>query len=308
MNKPVSLDELARAFSRAFPDLNTVAPLRVLGEGFSSIALETADGMIFRVARHAQAGAKYVKEARLLPLLKPYLPVAIPEPVWLLRSSKDFPFGIIGYRKLPGEPMDPRRMSEAQLRAAAGQLGEIIYVLQNMPLKNFSEVVSEDTRRAEWMRMRAVSSPALIGALTRVEYQKVQDWWRVFLADARMHRFQAVFLHGDLWIDNLLMEGERITGLLDFEEAGPGDPAQDFVPQLYLGQRFFDWVLEAFQKAGGAVDDDFNHRLRHLWAVREFGGLVYAIEQDPTEFADAIEKIRRGPILSPRGLDGWGGL
>lgn len=308
MTAPISLDALAQSFARAFPDLERIAPLRVLGEGFSSTALETADGVIFRLARHAQAGAKYAREARILAWVGPFLPVAVPEPRWHAASSADFPFGVIGYRKLPGQPLEPDVMDVGALRAAARQIGEIIAALQRVPNDILPPPEEPSVHLSKWRRMRAVSAPALKRSLAREEYQNVQDWWEELLADEHMHRFAPVFAHGDLWYGNMLAQAGRITGLLDFEEAGLGDPAQDFVPQLYLGERFLEWVLEAFQSAGGAVDAMFSHRLRRLWALREFTGLVHAIEQDPTEFADAIDKLRRGPILSPRGLDGWGRL
>ena len=112
--------------------------------------------------------------------------------------------------------------------------------------------------------------------------------------------------HGDLWYGNMLVEDHHITGLLDFEQLSLGDQAVDFVPQLYLGEQFFSWVVEAYTRAGGELSPHFQHRVRQLFAVREFSGLHWAVEHhDAEEFRDSLVKIRKGPILNPAWLDGW---
>lgn len=300
------LDRIARGLVSAFPDLDSVWPLRLLAEGFSSTAVETSAGIVFRIARSEAAGACYEKEALNLPLLQPHLPVAIPEPYWYTPSSRDFPHGVIGYPKLSGTPLEPddlQTMDEA--RAVASQIGEVMAALHRIP---HHEVRLEDDteQQALWTAQRDLVLPALQDALLPDEYQAVLDWWDDFLADEGMTYYTPVVRHGDLWYGNMLFEGQRMVGLLDFEALALGDPAQDFVPQLYLGETFLDLVVDAYQGAGGALDADFRHRLRQWFAVREFGGLQWSIEHDDAEeFADSIMKIRRGPILHPSGLDGW---
>ena len=91
---------------RRFPELS-VEPLRLLDEGFGSTVVETADGVIFRIARHARAAAGHARELELLRQLAGRLPAAVPEPRWRIEAGAEFPNGAIGYRKLPGEPVAP---------------------------------------------------------------------------------------------------------------------------------------------------------------------------------------------------------
>lgn len=306
-----SLEQAARALRRVFPGLYAGGPLRVLGSGFGSLAVETPEGLVFRVARVAEAGRKYAREAAALPAIKAYMPVAVPEPLAFLPGGGDFPYGVIGYRKLPGAPIQAEALSRAAAQVIAGQVGSILAALQRVPLDALSLGGDENIHRAQWpaalSKQWQVVRPALRGALGAEEYRKAARWWEELLADASMRDNSPVVQHGDLWYGNLLVEGERVVGLLDFEEVGTGDPALDFVPQFYLGEWFLRRVQEAYQKEGGAAGGDaFEHRLRRLWGLREFGGLAYSIQHnDRVEFADSIEKIRKGPILSPLGLDGW---
>lgn len=306
-----SLDRAARALKRAFPALVAGGPLRVLGVGFGSLAVETPEGLVFRLARVAEAGEKYAREAAVLPVMKNYLPVSVPEPLAYLPAGADIPFGVIGYRKLPGVPVEAETLARESAQALAGQVGALLAALQRIPVAALAPHDNWNTRQAEWpaaleRQWRAVR-PALCGALEGEAFRKVAGWWEDLLADESMSAYTPVVQHGDLWYGNLLVDGDRVVGLLDFEEVGIGDPALDFVPQLYLGEWFLRQVLEAYHQMGGAAGGDaFEHRLRRLWGLREFGGLAYSIQHnDRVEFADSIEKIRKGPILSPLGLDGW---
>jgi aminoglycoside phosphotransferase (APT) family kinase protein len=300
------LDALAADLGRAFPALTPLAPLRLLGYGFSSIAVETPGGIVFRVARTPEAGAQYAREAVVLPSVR-NLPVAIPRPEWFVASSDAFSYGLIGYRKLPGNPPEPNRLEREAREALADQLGVLILALQRVPLETIPAGPDPSARQARWARLRVSVLPVLRERLRPGEYARVAAWWETFLADEALRDYAPVFQHGDLWYGNLLVEGDRLVGLVDFEEAGRGDPAQDFVPQLYLGERFLGRVMAAFRQAGGAFDTGFERRLAALWALREFGGLEYAIRYDDrAELAETLDKIRKGPILSRYGLDGWG--
>jgi hypothetical protein len=46
------------------------------------------------------------------------------------------------------------------------------------------------------------------------------------------------------------------------------------------------------------LDATFAYRRRRLWELRELEGLAFAIRTaDAAEIADALAKLRRGPIL-----------
>ena len=66
----INLAEIAHEGCRArFLTLTTLHHCTPLGEGFSSTVVETASGIVFRLARNPAAGERYAKEAINLPLL-----------------------------------------------------------------------------------------------------------------------------------------------------------------------------------------------------------------------------------------------
>lgn len=303
----LSLDQIEDGLRSAFPALPDLSPLALLGEGFGSLVVETAGGLVFRVARLPEAGEGYAREAQALPRLKAYLPVAIPEPQCFLPSSSAFPYGVIGYRKLPGEPLDFAAAHGSAAGVLAEQLGRVLRALHHAPLDAALPAQSGQQLRDGWQQVRDESLPALREVLSTAEYQTVTRWWEEFLADETMLDYPAVVTHGDFWFGNILAENSDVVGLLDFQEVGVDDPARDFIPLLYSGEGWLRRVMAAYRRAGGRFDGGFEHRLWHLWALREFGGAAYAVRYDDCEeLADSVEKIRKGPLLSSRGLDGWG--
>ena len=120
------------------------------------------------------------------------------------------------------------------------------------------------------------------------------------MIDERMQNYKSVLVHCDLFYANILLEEttSTVTGVVDFENATLGDPAQDFAVQYHLGQDFAEAVITAFQRAGGMFDDSFEYRLHQLRILREFSGLKFFIEtNDVSEFAYSVWKLRNGPLF-----------
>lgn len=303
----LSLEQIETGLQHVFPDVPDLSPLSLLGEGFGSLVVETPGGLVFRIGRVPETGEAYAREARLLPQLKPYLPVAIPDPHWYLPRTEVFPYGVFGYRKLPGVPMQPEDARGPLAEVLAEALGRLLSAMHSIPANLFPAPVSFDDRQAGWREVWVGSQYALRDTLTAVEYQAVVQWWERFLSDDRMKVYTPMVTHGDFWHENVLVADGHVVGLLDFQEAAVDDPARDFIPLLYLGEAWLRRVMAAYRRAGGWLDEGFEHRLWNLWALREFGGVVYSLHHnDQVEMADSIAKIRKGPILSPYGLDGWG--
>src|SRR5215211_775116 len=89
------LHSIGATLGTLFPDLDPVLPIQMLGLGFSSLVVETAEGIVFRIPRNKDAASRHAKEAHLLPRLKSVLPLLIPDPQWSAGPSHMFPFGLI---------------------------------------------------------------------------------------------------------------------------------------------------------------------------------------------------------------------
>src|SRR5262249_49501437 len=147
----------------------------------SSIAIETAEGCVFRIARNSAAGQGYLKEARLLPVLSKYLSIPVPDPQWFVPNSPDFPYGVIGYRKLPGTPLTPQRISQANQAKLAWMLASFLRDIHGFPVEQADVLNRNDP--AFYVALRDAVLPTLRGALASSEYTVIAGWWDSFLID-----------------------------------------------------------------------------------------------------------------------------
>jgi aminoglycoside 2''-phosphotransferase len=276
--------ELAVALAAAFPDLR-IEPLAVLDVGFGSTVVETADGVVLRVARHARAAGGHANEARLLPQLQGRLPVAIPDPQWRVERGATFPFGVIGYRKLAGEPLEPATADETVAT-------DVVAFLQR--LHAVSDVDAPSAPADAFAELNEATADVLQRVLTPAEYDRITRWWEAVRTDERLHAFEPCLRHGDFWYENLLVEDGRLVGVIDWGTAAYGDPAEDFDALRHVGDAFLEAVLARY----APEDSDLRHRIDRHWEARQFWGVRLALELGgDAELADAVRKLRAGAVL-----------
>jgi aminoglycoside phosphotransferase (APT) family kinase protein len=290
---PAAIEE---RLARVFPLLR-ISPVRELETGFGSVAVETGEGIVFRIARHAAAAAGHDAEARLLPALATRLPCLVPRPQWRIApGTAGFPHGAIGYARLEGETLSPVLARNA---GVATELGTFLAALHRFPLEEARAlgVPEADGDRSGDEELRAAVLPTLHDALEAGEYASIVRWWAAYLADPELVRFPPALRHGDLWYGNVLVgqSGDRIAAVLDWENVAIGDPAKDFAAQGYLGNAFASGVLDGYRSSGGRMDAGLRRRIRHRWEVREFSGIRTALELgDEEELAEGLAKLRAG--------------
>lgn len=289
----VAADVIARALARAFPELE-VEPLQHVAIGFGSVVVETPGDVIFRVARSKPVSNGHAVEAQALPMLADRLPAPVPVPEWRIEpGDPDLPFGAIGYRRLPGDPLGPEhaRLELADELAAffvalhAIQRGEA--EAAGVPPAGSLRDHVESTRDAVLPRARA--------AVGRDEYRKLERLLDSLASDEALYRFDPVPRHGDPWYANVLVdEHGRLAGVIDWEGLDLGDPAWEATAQVYLGAAFVERFLDAY-----GADDAFRYRARRFAELREFGGVRRAVEaDDQEELEDALRKLMSSPTLS----------
>jgi aminoglycoside phosphotransferase (APT) family kinase protein len=275
--------DLAARLQRRFPEL-AVEPLRLLDVGFGSTVVETADGIVFRVARHPRAAAGHARELDLLPQLAGRLTAAVPRPLWRIEPGPDFPHGAIGYRKLPGEPA-----------AADGGTSELVEdVARFLRSLHGLRDVAAARRGLELDALRAATTPALERRLAPAELERLARWWDEVRADDDLRSFEPALRHGDFWYENLLVEDGRLVGVLDWGGAAYADPAEDFSTLRHFGDAFAEAVFDAY-----GAGERLRRRERRHWEMRELYGIGMAVELDDCEeLAEGVAKLRRGAIFT----------
>jgi aminoglycoside phosphotransferase (APT) family kinase protein len=92
------------------------------------------------------------------------------------------------------------------------------------------------------------------------------------VAEAALRRWKPVFMHGDLHIAHVFVDGDEITGVIDWSDAGPGDAMYDLA-SLTLGHP--EQLRDVLAGYGDEVDLDV---IRAWWSLRCLISIRWLIE------------------------------
>jgi aminoglycoside phosphotransferase (APT) family kinase protein len=81
-------------------------------------------------------------------------------------------------------------------------------------------------------------------------------------AQAVLRPWEPVFVHGDLQVDHVFLEGDEVTCIIDWSEAAQGDALSDLATLTLGHPEHLGDVLAGY---GDPVDEDL---LRGWWALR----------------------------------------
>ena len=91
-------------------------------------------------------------------------------------------------------------------------------------------------------------------------------------AEAALRSWTPVFTHGDLHIEHVFVDGDEITGILDWSEASQGDALYDIAALTLAHEEHLDDVL-----AGYGTDVD-RGLIRAWWSWRCLVGVRWLFE------------------------------
>ncbi len=261
----IPLDEALarRLIARQFPALAAFAP-RPLGIGWDNAAYLVGADTVFRFPRRQGAAELLAREARILPLLAPHLPVPIPAPHYVGTPTPEFPYPFVGYPYLYGAVASDVPLSDAARTSLAAPLGTFLRALHGIPIDEATrtwapgdEIARNDLiGRAPALitRLRANAAAlaevevgalvALIGRLAMTPAWSAPPRW----------------VHGDLYPRHLLLdEARRCIGIIDWGDVHLGDPALD----LSLAWTFLPVAAHpTFRDSYGVIDATTRDRAR----------------------------------------------
>ncbi|MEU2494024.1 aminoglycoside phosphotransferase family protein [Streptomyces sp. NPDC007883] len=227
----IDVDLVRRLIAGQFPQWAALAVERFPSGGTVNAMYRLGDDMVVRLPL-VQGGAHDVSVERTwLPRLAPHLPTTIPEALGEGEPAEGYPWPWSVYRWLAGENPEAGALSEPILLAE--DLAEFVEAMRSITLPGAPQahrggpVASLDAEtRAAIEELRGIPQEGVdCDAATAVweEALRVPGWDR-----------PPVWLHADLMPGNLLVDGGRLTSVIDFGCLGAGDPACDLFPAWNL--------------------------------------------------------------------------
>ncbi len=103
------------------------------------------------------------------------------------------------------------------------------------------------------------------------------------VAETALRPWTPAFTHGDLQIAHVFVDGDEVTGIIDWSEAGRGDALYDLATFTLGHEERLDDVLAGY---GGDVDLDVIHA---WWSLRSLLAVRWLIEHGFDPFAPGCE-------------------
>jgi aminoglycoside phosphotransferase len=200
-------------------------------------------------------------------------PIPTPEVLW--RKPP-----VLALAALPGTALghlgEPSTASPAAW-AAAGAAARTLHdaPLPPWPGQRLDEIASELDGECEWLITNDVLPADLVTRNRRI-------------AEAALRPWTPVFTHGDLQITHVFVDGDEITGVIDWSEAGQGDALFDLAT-LTLGHE--EHLGDVVAGYGTDVDLDV---IRAWWSLRSLLAVRWLVEHgfDPSSPGCEFDVLR----------------
>jgi len=184
--------------------------------------------MLIRMPTAADYALKVPKEQELLPQLVKRLSVSIPAPINMGKPSADYPYPFSIYKWLPGKSINLLTLTDQEKEQLAFDLAKFLKELQAI-----TDIEGPEPGQHNWWRGDHVSvydkgAREQIAELTEIiDAGKALALWDQ--ACATKWNKPPIWIHGDFAIGNMLMDGGKLSAVIDFGGAAIGDPACDLV-------------------------------------------------------------------------------
>jgi aminoglycoside 2''-phosphotransferase len=263
-------------------------------DGMANAVVVVNNALVFRFPKTEAARDLQRYESTLLGVIHTRLPVVVPQ---VETQTEDF----AQYRLVPGEPLYRHRLLSATPEAQAqvlDQLGAFLAALHTISLDGLPVPPWQQPGQHETARSRALAR------LEHVQQQLYPHLWRdqrawiehlyapVLEGTLDLDGFAPCLIHADLASYHLLVAPDpwRLSGVIDFGTAGPGDPAVDIglllntygesvvrrmaetypmSAALLDRARFFAGSLELEWALAGIRENDASMLLVHLGRARD---------------------------------------
>jgi aminoglycoside phosphotransferase (APT) family kinase protein len=155
-----------------------------------------------------------------------------------------------------GEPSVASSAAWAAAGAAARRLHDA--PLPPWPGRSLEDIASQLDGECEWLATSGVLPTDVVTRNRRV-------------AEAALRSWTPVFTHGDLQVAHVFVDGDEITGVVDWSEAAPGDALYDLASLTLGHEEHLDDVVAGY---GTHVDLDVIRAWRSLRSLRAIRWLV----------------------------------
>ena len=224
-----------------------VYDLTVLGQGLDSVAYLVNNEYVFKQAKHDEARVGLQKEKLVSDYLRGKFTLQFPEIEYYSEE-----YHVCGYKEIKGDRLTPelyKAMSDVEKDRLAQDIAMFLSQLHALPLPDIDVLQCNvvDDYKSDY------------DALRKTVYEKIPEKAKAYLddlfqrifSDRRITEYVKALCHNDLSCNHMIIQNNRVVGIIDFGDASVTDRDKDFIYLLEdsreeLGREFGLKVLEYY--------------------------------------------------------------
>lgn len=247
-----------------------VTNISILGQGLDSIAYRVNNEYIFKMSKHDEAKENLKKEIKVLNYLKGKLSLQIPTIEFY--SEK---YSVCGYKEIKGEKLTKEiynSMSKEEQECLAHSIAQFLKELHSLPLPDIDDLeldVVEDYK-GDYESLKEL----IYNDIPKKSQEYLDSLFRRILSDERIIKYTRVLCHNDLSCNHIIMQNNRVVGIIDFGDVAITDRDKDFI---YLLENSSEELGRDF---GLKVLNYYNHPNKDIAVLKsDLNDEYYPIEQ-----------------------------
>lgn len=184
-------------------------------------------------------------------------PVPTPEILWRRPP-------VLALAAVPGRALGRLQEPSSASPAAWAAAGAAIRTLHDAPLpprpgRSVDELASRLAEECDWLVANDVLPLDVVARNRRLAETVLRPW-------------TPVFVHGDLQISHVFVDGDEVTGIIDWSEASRGDALYDLATLTLAHEEHLDDVVAGY---GVEIDRDL---IRAWWSFRSLTAIRWLSE------------------------------
>jgi aminoglycoside phosphotransferase (APT) family kinase protein len=221
----IDIPLVRRLLADQFPELAGLPLEPVASPGTDNAIYRLGSDLALRLPRIHWAAGQPALDARWLPGLAPLLPLPIPVPLATGAPGQGYPWSWSVVPWLEGETAHAEPIND--LERAATDLAAFIAAMHRLDPADGPPPGTSTFARGEPLALRDDATRTAIASLgDAVDAEAVTAAWEAALRAPEWEGVP-VWLHGDLDARNVLVQDDRLSGVIDFGCLSIGDPACD---------------------------------------------------------------------------------
>lgn len=301
----ISQEQVKNCLQSQFPELLPLKEIICIGEGWDNQVFLVNRKIIFRFPRRKIAVALIEQENQLLNHLQSHLTLQIPNPQFIGRPGKDFPYPFHGYKLIAGISAERADLTMSQRIASLKPLAKFLCQLHSInpglasdmgaKVPVFDRTHIQKTITILQERVQKILALAIYKLNTKSFQQEIS-----LVQGIKLLRSEHCLIHGDLYCRHLIFQDQQLMGIIDWGDVAISHKAVD----LAVIWSFYPTICHReFLEIYGVIDPITWQYARFLGLYTGFTLLLYGHAIADTalinEAMDTIQRINPKLLTNP---------